>query len=78
VKGWPELSSEVTLKVKVVPAVTVEGVLTANVAAAATETLIELVTPLIVVLLMSVAVMVWLPGVSNVTEIVPVPPASAP
>jgi hypothetical protein len=71
----PELSIAVTVKLKDVPVVAEAGALTPK-CIAPVATLIELLTPVSVALDVSVAVMVWLPGVLNVAENVPWPAES--
>jgi hypothetical protein len=71
----PEPSTAVTVTLKAVPTMAVAGAVTEKLEGPA-ATLIELVAPVIIVLTMSVAVMVWLPTVLNVAEKVPWPPVS--
>lgn len=68
-----EASSAVTVKLKEIPVVAFDGPATAKCVAEAV-TVIELEVP--VMEAVSVAVMVWVPGVIRVTEKVPVPLAS--
>ena len=72
----PEPSMAVTVKLKAVPAMTIAGAVMEKPDGPA-ATVIEVVAPVIVVLTMSVAVILWLPTVLNVAENVPWPPASA-
>jgi len=61
------------VKVKEVPAVSLAGATTEKCVAGGPTTLIEFEVPLIETVLVSVAVMVWLPAVLSVAEKVPVP-----
>ena len=66
-------SSAVTVKLKALPAVALDAALTEKCVAAAATTEIELLAPAIELVLVSVAVIVWLPAVSSVAPKVPVP-----
>ena len=66
-------SSAVTVKLKAVPAVADAGADTAKCVAAAALTAIAFDVPVIDGVTVSVAVIVWFPGVFNVAENVPVP-----
>ncbi len=61
------------MKLNDVPAVAVVGALTLKCVAAAAATAIVLLVPVIEEVVVSVAVMVWLPAVSKVTLKVPTP-----
>ena len=71
----PEPSMAVTVRLKAVPATTIAGAVTEKPDGPA-ATVIEVVAPVIFVLTMSVAVILWLPTVLNVAEKVPWPPTS--
>ena len=69
----PNASNAVTVKLKAVPAVAVVGAPTLKGVAAAAATEIELLVPVIDEVLVSVAVMVWLPAVFKVAKKEPTP-----
>ena len=66
-------SKAVTVKVKPLPATAFAGALTEKCVAAAAFTMIVLLVPVMELLLVSVAVIVWLPTVRSVALKLPVP-----
>ena len=68
----PEASSAVTLTVIGVPVMAEEGAETTSVEAETVTVMVALV-PVIELFTVSVAVMVWVPAISKVTENVPTP-----
>ena len=66
-------SSAVTVRLKALPAVAEAGALTVKCVAAAADTVIVPLVPVIELVTVSVAVMVWLPPVASVALNVPVP-----
>jgi hypothetical protein len=66
-------SSAVTVKLKAVPAVALEGALTLKCVAVAAPTVIVLVVPVMEEVTVSVAVRLWLPAVFKVALKLPVP-----
>ena len=69
-------SRAATVTEKAVPAVAVTGAVTVKCVAAAGLTVMAFVVPVIELVAVSVAVMVWLPAVFSVAEKVPVPAVS--
>ena len=74
--GLFDASRAVTVKLKDEPAVAVEGAETVKCVAGCTVTTMEFEVPVMELITVSVAVMVWVPPILRVAEKVPVPPVS--